>query len=468
MKSNETTCSSVLVSAPQGRSGKTLASLALCTAFRKRGFSVQPFKKGPDYIDPSWLSEASGRSCRNLDPFLMSEETMMTSFRQACRGADSAVIEGAMGLYDGPESSGSGSTAHLARLLNVPVILVINASRMTGSIAAMVSGYQHFQPDVNIAAVILNNVSGGRHEHKLVSAVEEHCSIPVVGRIPRDTDFNMTERHLGLIPFRESANQDPLFERIYNRLIHNLDLDTIIDIASSFKVEPAMNTDASVNERDTVKIGVILDRAFNFYYPENLESLRQMGAELVFIDSFVDRLPDVDGLYIGGGFPEFFLKELVANRILQWDIADSVENGLPVYAECAGLMYLCRRINWQGRWHKMTGIIPADIHISQRPQGHGYVIARVMSDNPFFPVGFTTRGHEFHHSTLYNTDKLEFAYSMERGHGVDGRADGIIYKNVLASYTHLHALGTPQWAESFVSLAFRERKCHRSIMASCN
>lgn len=210
----------------------------------------------------------------------------------------------------------------------------------------------------------------------------------------------------------------------------------------------------------------MLDPVFSFYYPDNLEALSLAGAELVFINSLQHRLPEIDGLYLGGGFPEFFLESLEANRELRHDIADAVEDGLPVYAECAGLMYLCQGIRWQGRYHEMVGAIPAEVEIAHRPRGHGYVVAEVTAENPLFPVGLTLRGHEFHHSKLVKSDGLKFAYRMRRGRGVDGKVDGVIYKNVFAAYTHLHALGVPQWAEAFVSLASQEQKCQPSLSAS--
>ena len=468
MKGSEGLYSGVLISAPQGRSGKTIASLALCAILRKRGFSIQPFKKGPDYIDPSWLSAAAGRICRNLDPFMMSGGVILASYQKAFEGADLSVIEGAMGLYDGLESDGWGSTAHLANILKLPVILVVNTIRMTGSIAALVSGYQHFQPGVNIAAVILNNVSGDRHVSKLVTAVEGHCGIPVVGRIPRDTTLHMTQRHLGHIPFSENNEAESIIERIGQKLDSCFDMDAILEIAGTSSCSfqpPATLTDSNVGV-GTVRIGVIRDQVFNFYYPENLVALQQAGAELVFINSIADRLPEVDGLYIGGGFPEFFLKELEANRDLREDIAYAIEDNMPVYAECAGLMYLCRGIRWQNQRHEMVGIIPAEVELSHRPQGHGYVEAEVVEDNPLFPKGVNIRGHEFHHSKLTKLGDLEFAYRIKRGHGISGSSDGIIYKNTFAAYTHLHALGMPEWAESFVGLALRERKCRPLVAAS--
>ena len=476
---------SLLISSPQGRSGKTVVTIGLCNALKRKGLSVQPFKKGPDYIDPSWLTVATGRSCRNLDLFLIPEDRLLQSFHRSCEGIDLAVVEGAMGLYDGLDSY--GTTAEIACLLNLPIFLVVNTSRMTTSIAAMVKGYQLFQTDIKIAGVILNYVSGRRHEEKLRGAVEQHCGIPVVGSIPRDPDLQIAERHLGLIPSLESDGSGSLVERIGKKLEPHLDLEGILAIAKEFRPprravakaasvhevfhrreakahrRPVSYSSEDRNEEREVqpikaKIGIMRDRAFNFYYPENLEALEKEGAQLLFINSFMDRLPEVDGLYFGGGFPEFFLEDLEKNRELRKDIASAIEDGLPVYAECAGLMYLCRSIHWQGRSYEMVGIIPAEVQLSERPEGHGYAIVEVIDENPLFPVGLTLRGHEFHHSSLSRPGDLQFAYQVKRGQGIHHQLDGIVYKNLLASYIHLHALGTPEWAQGFVSFASKENR----------
>jgi len=449
----------VLISAPQGRSGKSIVSLGLCAAFTRRGLVVQPFKKGPDYIDPSWLTAASGRNCRNLDFFLTPEEETLPSFLRACQGVDIAIVEGAMGLYDGLGPAGWGSTGHLARLLKAPVILTVNTARMTSSIAAMVTGYQHFQPDTNIAAVILNNVSGSRHEQKLRAAIEQHCGIPVLGSIPRDDDLCVPQRHLGIIPYRESDKAALVIDRIHHRLEDCINMEAILDIARRASSGSVADFKAPDRKESIVRIGVMFDRVFTFYYPENLEALTQAGAELVFIDSLQEqRLPEIDGLYIGGGFPELFLEELEANQSLRRNIAQAIEDGLPVYAECAGLMYLCRYIKWHGQRREMVGVFPSEVEICEKPQGHGYVVAEVTEENPLFPIGLTLRGHEFHYSRLSQLAGFNFAYRMQRGWGINGKVDAIIYKNVFASYTHLHALGVPLWAEAFVSLVIGERK----------
>jgi cobyrinic acid a,c-diamide synthase len=448
-----------MISAPCGRSGKTIVSIGLCNAFRKRGLIVQPFKKGPDYIDPSWLSAAAGKICRNLDGFLMDEEVLCRSFTDVSLNADLAIIEGNMGLYDGIDEEGKGSSAYLARLLRIPIILVVNTARMTRSIAALVSGYQHFEPGTPVAGVILNNVSGPRHEKKLVDAVERHCRIPVLGAIPRDNNIAITERHLGLIPFKETGAGTDLVERLSAKVEAHVNLDGILSVAEKADEYPA-NVRAPERARESVvRIGVVFDQVFNFYYPENLEALVASGAELVFINSLKDRrLPHIDGLYVGGGFPELYLEELTANRALMDDIASAIEEGLPVYAECAGLMFLSKGIIMDGKLNRMVGVIPVEVELSKRPQGHGYVEAEVVSENPFFPLGTALRGHEFHHSRIVDAKNVRSALNVGRGKGIDGTSDGIVYKNLYAAYTHLHALGTPRWAEAFVSLSLRGRK----------
>jgi cobyrinic acid a,c-diamide synthase len=334
---------------------------------------------------------------------------------------------------------------------------------MTGSVAALVTGFQRFQPEVNVAAVVLNNVSGSRHERKLRMAVERHCGIPVVGSVPRDPELELRERHLGLMPFTEDEQAEVVVDRVRSLLEPHLDLDGILDLGRKFETAAPVRREGAERKTDSPRIGVMLDRAFNFYYVDNLEGLSEAGAELVFIDSLKDRLPRIDGLYVGGGFPEFFLRELEANAGLRKDIADAAEAGMPIYGECAGLMYLCRGIWWKGRYHEMVGALPAEVEIQRRPQGHGYAVAEVVGENPLFPVGVTVRGHEFHHSTLTASSGLEFVYRMRRGRGIADGMDGIVHKNVFAAYTHLHVAGAPMWADAFVSLARAQRARRPSV-----
>ncbi len=452
----------LMIAAPQGRSGKTTVAIGLCSALRERGLKVKPFKKGPDYIDPSWLSESSGIFCSNLDPFLCDQATLLKGFQMSCRGADLALIEGSMGLFDSSSEDGEGSSAWLSRLLKTPIILVVNAMRMTRSAAAMVKGYMDFEPGTRIAGVILNNVAGVRHVDTIVRSLEQHCGIPVLGAIPKDAGVNIKERHLGIVPLKEQDEADAMIERICRVFKSNADIDKILQIAYSVPAMPDQKVTISTPGAYKVRMGVLADKAFTFYYPENLEALIQAGAQLIYIDSMADRqLPEIDALYIGGGFPELYAVDLEANVSLRKDINGAAEAGLPIYAECAGLMYLCRSILKGGKAYRMCGVIPADVEIESKPQGHGYVVASVISDNPFLEKGGTLRGHEFHYSRLSNTEKLSYAYSVQRGHGVDGQSDGIMYKNVFASYTHIHAWGVPSWAHNFSKLAATRRSINK-------
>ena len=471
----------LVVAAPQGRSGKTTITLGLVAALVERGLSVQPFKKGPDYIDPSWLTGAGGRPCRNLDLFMMDQSAVVAAFCRGMAGADIAVVEGAMGMYDGLDLDGTGSTAQLARILSAPILLVVDTTRMTRSVAALVSGYQHFEPETNIAGVILNKVARSRHEKMLVAAIERYCRIPVVGCVPKRDELSIPDRHLGLIPRTEDSQLVPAIDSARRLAKQYLDLDRILEIARSAPPlegasgGPGGATPSPVgtcqrarfqgcsqtvsSSSASVKIAVLQDRVFTFYYPENLEALEAAGAQLVYLDSLADRaLPEVDGLYIGGGFPEVFMEQLESNRILRDDIRKRAMDGLPVYAECAGLIYLSRRVRWGDRSAEMVGVLPCEIEMTGKPQGHGYAVAEVVRDNPFFRRGEVLRGHEFHNTRISALDieKVGFAYNLSRGAGIDADCnDGLLVGNVLASYVHLHAAAAPTWAERFVEASRR-------------
>jgi cobyrinic acid a,c-diamide synthase len=459
----------LVIAAPQGRSGKTTVTLGLCAAFRGRGLAVQPYKKGPDYIDPSWLSEAAGNSCRTLDPFFYERpEALLQAFVRSSGDADLSIVEGNHGLFDSFDETGNGSTAAVARLLEAPILLVLNATRIGRSSAAIVRGCQTFEPGTNIAGVVLNNVAHSRHETRLRQAIESHCGIPVVGAIPRDEKLTIPDRHLGLVP---RAEEDKLLSAItacQRAIERHLDVDAVLKIARTAPVLfSAAKTGTLPPESPRVKIGVMRDRAFTFYYPANLEALEVSGSELIFINALQDtHLPTIDALYIGGGFPEMFMDELSANRLLRADILQAIENDLPVYAECGGLMYLSQRIGWGEKSAEMVGALPCEIEMTDRPQGHGYVIAQVENDNPFFPSGTVLRGHEFHNSQLFSVstgNSLTTAYRLSRGNGIGESRDGIVYRNVLASYTHLHSGGAPDWASGLVRLAQEYQGAHQGV-----
>ncbi len=448
----------VMISAVCKSSGKTTVSLGLCRALSGRGVSVQPFKKGPDYIDPMWLTEAAGRPCYNLDFRTMAPQEIRARFARHAQAADIALVEGNKGLHDGMDLHGSDSNAALARVLGAPVVLVIDTQGMARGIAPLILGYQAFAPDVHIAGVILNKVAGARHEGKLRAAIEHYTAVRVIGSIGLDASLAITERHLGLIPTCESGAAEQTIARIAAAVGASVDLGALMKIAATAQSLPQVSGPVGVPGRGLdVRIGIARDAAFGFYYASDLEAFHEAGAELVPFDTLRDpHLPPVDGLFIGGGFPETHLDALKANVSLRRDLRTAIEAGLPVYAECGGLMYLARSISWQGRRVEMVGAIPADVVMSQRPAGHGYVRLRETGQGLWPDARAEFDAHEFHYSTLTNVSaELGYAYEVLRGVGIDGRRDGIIYRNVLASYAHLHACEANSWPRRFVSFVRR-------------
>ena len=409
-----------------------------------------------------WLSTAAGRVCRNLDAFLMGEENLSAVFDRAARDADVSIVEGNTGLFDSMDLEGRGSTAHLAKLLQAPVVLVVDCRGMNRGIAPLLQGYRRFDPELPIAGVILNRIGGARHEAKLRAALQRYCSLEVLGALPDLRQVTIPERHLGLLPVKEDAGASALVAAAAEAIQQYVDVDRILQIARSApsRTVPAV-PEAEPAAAPVVRVGVAMDRAFTFYYPENLEALQAAGAELVPFSPLEDsHLPAVDGLYLGGGFPEVFMSELEANHTLRGEIRAAIEAGMPVYAECGGLMYLARRIAWDGVSRNMVGALPCDVRMTGKPQGHGYVVLEETGRSPWPSWGSRIRGHEFHHSQVVHLDRAEFAYKVVRGQGIDGRHDGLIHRRVVASYAHVHSVGTPRWAERFVAFvkhaAFRD------------
>jgi cobyrinic acid a,c-diamide synthase len=440
------------ISAPHRSSGKSTVTIGLCAALSARGLKVQPFKKGPDFIDPMWHEAATGRPSYNLDFFMMGPEKIKKSFQKRAKGADISIIEGNMGLYDGIDIEGSDSTAGLARLLKSPVILVIDCYGMNRGIAPLVNGFCKFEPETDVAGIILNKVKGSRHEKKLREAVERFCGVPVLGALPHQEEMGIKMRHLGLVPLKEEEGLLPVVTEMRKVITENVDIGKVIDIAFSAQPLEELPQEEVVIPEPAVRIGVAMDRAFTFYYPENLEALRAAGAELVPFSPLEDSdLPAVDALYIGGGFPEVHMEALEKNAPMRQAVKDAAEGGMPVYAECGGLMYLCGSLVWEGLMCRMAEVFPCSIKMSKRPMGHGYVLLRPTAEGAWPVFAEEIRAHEFHHSSISKADgDIKFAFQVLRGRGVDGSHDGMVYKNVLAAYTHIHSLGTPGWATSFV------------------
>ncbi len=458
--------SGLIIAALRGGSGKTMISVGVTAALKNSGKFVAPFKKGPDYIDAGWLALAAGRPCSNLDPFLMEPHTILRSFASHSENSHISIVEGNRGLFDGMDSVGTTSTAELAKLLKLPVILIIDCTKCTLTVAALVAGCADFDKDVNIKGVILNRIAGKRHQSVIREGIEKHTNIPVIGAIPRMKESAFPERHMGLVPTVEHFWAKESLDRAADIASKYLDLDALYEFSQDTgELDEAClhDTPATVSDDQThegpaqrVRIGVMRDSCFQFYYPENLAALEENGAELVFTSPFSDEnVPDVDALYIGGGFPETHAAQIARNETYNSQIKSLAQKGLPIYAECGGLMYLGEELVLDGVHYPMAGVIPAVYGFSEKPQGHGYTVVTAEKENPYFAVNEELRGHEFHYSSVLEwkgtSDMLVFR--MDRGTGFMNKRDGILVNNVFASYTHLHALGSTTWAASFVKRA---------------
>ncbi len=538
MQSDGTEFPRIIIAALRGGSGKTILSIGIIAALSRRGKTVAAFKKGPDYIDAGWLALAAGRPCYNLDSFLLSQSDNLQSFLTHSIDSDISVIEGNRGLYDGIDLEGSTSTAELAKLIRCPVVLCVDCTKITRTMAAVVAGCSQFDSDVMINGVILNRVANSRHEKKLRDSIEHYCSMPVIGAVPKLSEQHFPERHLGLVPTPEHDWANSSIEAITRIAEQHIDFDALMTIAanapeletggrkeksevgmrkSEFEIEAAASENrdaenddlkqtvsirdpesiiqnpassiqhpassiehpassiehrassiehpassiqhpASSIEKPKVRVGIIRDSAFQFYYPENIDALAKQGAEIVYVSPLKDpALPDLDALYIGGGFPETHAEQLSLNKKFNSQLKSLAENGFPIYAECGGLMYLGEQLVLDNRSYPMVGILPVTFDFYKRPQGHGYTIVEVAVENPYYEVGTEIRGHEFHYSRVSQWDgnRSQLVFRMKRGAGIESDRDGILYKNVLATYTHIHALGTPGWAPALVRNAIK-------------
>lgn len=448
----------LVIAGLRGGSGKTTLSLGIISALRsQKNLNVIPFKKGPDFIDAGWMSAAANRPCYNLDPFLISKEKVLESFISHFTG-DIAVIEGNRGLYDGMDAEGSYSTAELAKLLNAPIVLIVDCTKMTRTTAALVLGCINFDGNVRIKGVVLNQISGSRHESVVRASIERYCSLPVLGAIPRFDSREFPERHMGLTPYQEHPDTQKAILFAEDIAKKYIDLDRVLSIAMD--VEPLNNRHelpVTHSLSPVVRIGVIRDSAFQFYYPENIEELERNGAEIIEINAIKDEsLPEIDALYIGGGFPETNALRLAENEKFRASVRNAAEDGLPIYAECGGLMFLGESIIFEERRYPMVGIFPIVFHMKRKPQAHGYTIVEVERMNPFYPIGTILHGHEFHYSAVIEmkeNNSIATAFVMKRGHGIRGKKDGVFYRNVFGTYTHIHALGAKEWVSGLINKA---------------
>ena len=443
----------VLISAAHKSSGKTALSAGICAALHDRGLRVQAFKKGPDYIDPMWLARASKRSCYNLDFWTQTDQEISSMFAKQVRSADIGLVEGNKGLHDGLSEDGSDSNAALARLLEAPVILILDTRGTIRGVAPLVLGYQQFDPEIEIAGAILNFVGGDRHAAKLIRVMEQFTDVPVLGTVYRTRELELVERYLGLMPSNEDPGADRRIADISKVVADQVDLDRITSIANSAPAIPGIAKPVAAEPNYGLRIAYARDKAFGFYYSDDLDTFSQLGVQLLPFDTLHDScLPEADALFIGGGFPEKNMHKLAANAPMKQAVREAIERGMPAYAECGGLMYLCNAIRFESDQCAMVGIIDAECEMHEKPVGRGYTVLQksaqhLWSDIPQQPVP----GHEFHYSTLNNlADSYAYSFEVQRGFGVNGQNDGIQYKNLLACYSHQRNTERNQWIPDFL------------------
>ncbi|MDH3349527.1 MAG: cobyrinate a,c-diamide synthase [Desulfobulbaceae bacterium] len=452
---------SLVIAGLSGGSGKSVVSVGLTGALCGNGHRVITYKKGPDYIDAGWLTTGSGSPCYNLDPYLMKPEAISRSFYSHLEGYDYALIEGNRGLYDGVNPEGGFSTAELAISLDIPVLLVVNCTKTTRTVAAMVLGCLELDKRLSIAGVILNRIATARHESIIRQAVERYTGVPVLGIVPKMKKDIFPMRHLGVTPHQEYDGTQNAMDELATLARDNFDLDAIDRLMKP--LTPAAYDSAIINKpaSSSVKIGIIRDQAFQFYYEENLEALRNGGAELVTINAInATQLPDdLDALYIGGGFPETSAAALAENNSFRQSVRQNAAKGLPIYAECGGLIYLGRSIVIDNQEYPLTDVFPITFGISEKPQAHGYSTFIVDKENPFYPIGLEIKGHEFRYSTITNWEgkSEDLTLEIKRGTGFQDKRDGLCKNNVLALYTHVLAPGTPAWSKGLIAAAEKYR-----------
>ncbi|MGL5034041.1 MAG: cobyrinate a,c-diamide synthase [Microcystaceae cyanobacterium] len=448
---------SLIIAGERSGVGKTTITLAMLAFLSKKGAKVQSFKVGPDYIDPMFHSQITGRPCRNLDPVLTSEDYVQDCFSRHSQGVDHVLIEGVMGLFDGVpfnQYDDFASTAHIARLLNLPVLLVLDCSRLSGSIAAIASGYRNFDPRVKIIGVILNRVGSDRHLTLLEQALEK-ISLPILGVLHREDNLTIPHRHLGLIPSEEISQLDQLFDRLAHLAAQSFPWQKLLPLLSP--PFPPLPPPLLPSPPPSLRLAIARDRAFNFYYPDNLDLLQSFGAELVFLSPLADEtLPEnIQGLWLGGGFPEIFAQTLSENLPLREQLKTEIASGLPTYAECGGLMYLCEElVDFEGRPWSMVGILPTQTVMTKKLT-LGYRQATAIAPSPLMPVQSQIWGHEFHHSHLSDPPTTPL-FTLKNLLSPDQIQEGWSRPNLHASYLHIHFGTNPQFLKRFLQtcLAF--------------
>jgi cobyrinic acid a,c-diamide synthase len=456
----------LVIAAPHSHAGKTTTTLALMAALSRRGLRVAPFKVGPDYIDPQLHQRAAGRASYNLDTYLVQPERVQETFAHAARGADIAIIEGVMGLFDGSSpTSRAGSTAEVASLLQAPIVLVVDASGMAASVGALVRGFRTYDPDAWVAGVILNRLGGEGHYRYLLPALERE-GVEVLGYLPKQVDVEIPERHLGLLPASEEDRVTPLLDRLSDLVEQHIDLNRTMALAqmASAPLRPTPRASKAVPPAGAprVRVAWAQDEVFHFTYQENLDLLSAAGVDIVMFSPLRDAtLPqDIDAVWLGGGFPELYAEALAANTSMRQAIRAGGESGLPIYAECGGFMYLCEWLeNQAGRRYPQVGLIAGGTRMTDRLQQFGYAEATFLQDSLLGPAGTTVRGHRFHYSVYEpGSSPPACAYHITRKRTGESHLEGFRHRNVLATYFHVHLGSRPQMASYFAAFCGRRKR----------
>tara|TARA_B100000586_G_scaffold33760_1_gene21695 strand:+ start:4024 stop:5379 length:1356 start_codon:yes stop_codon:yes gene_type:complete len=443
--------SSYIIASTKKSSGKTIISVGISAALHNINKNVSTFKKGPDYIDPIWLSLASKKSCYNLDFYTMTKNEIKKLFLSKSSKSEVTIVEANKGLFDGLSLDGSDSNAALAKFLNLSVILVLDCSGTTRGIAPLIEGYKSFDNKIKYKGLILNNISGTRHEDKILKAINFYTDFKVIGSVWKDPKLKIFEQHLGLQPAFIKKDANKIIKNIHSVIKSSVDIKSLYN-KSTIKEKKTTPIIKQSSKYSHLSIGIARDEAFGFYYPDDLEALVNLGVKIKYFNTLKDsNLPNVDAVFIGGGFPELMASRLSKNTKMMKSIKNFIELDKPAYVECGGLMYLSKVIKFKSKSYKMSGVLDGTISIKQKPIGRGYVNLKTTSKHPWMGKSKSIFCHEFHYSDIsLKKNKYVFAYKTLRGHGINGKYDGILYKNLLASYSHMRDTKQSRWIENFL------------------
>jgi len=445
----------IYLSAVRKSSGKTTIAIAINRIMADRGIKVQPFKKGPDFIDPMWHSQAAREQCYNLDFFFVNNKKRLKDyFVSKIEGKEIAIIEGNHGLFDDINILGGTDNAAMAKLTKSPIILIVDVKQMGRTVVPVIMGIKEFDKEINIAGIILNRVKSKRHRTRLEKAIKHYTGIQIVGSIPEDTSITVEQRHLGLSAVLNRDEMEIQISQIAKFVERSIDIDAVINIAKNAdRISAGHTKDNNICTKPlNLSIAVAHDEAFNFYYKDNLDEIKRLGVEIVRFSPLHDRkLPDTDAVYLGGGFPELFAEELQNNTEIRSRLRKRIEEGLFVYAECGGLLYLTEDIKYNDKVYDMVGIFKTHTYFTKKPKGHGYIVLKPKNQHKdnWYCRQQEIRGHEFHHGYFDKFDGMMSVFDVIRGYGIDGMSDGIVYKNVLANFTHVHVLSSPLFFRSW-------------------